>query len=163
LRVVHLFASFSCHSVVCLARRSSICLLCSSSCCASLSISYSYVICLARPFLSPTCESLCCASFVCLSCAHFCLVVHRGRRGEEWVSDSLASWEDKRMDVVASSWRYFSTQSIISLHTPTFPHIRRPALRPTNNDHENEFRLETAVQRLGRRAQPTTTTRTSSG
>jgi hypothetical protein len=106
--------------IVCLACRSCICLLCSSSCCASLSISYSYVICLARPFLSPTCESLCCASFVCLSCAHFCLVVHCGRRGEEWVSHSLASWEDKRMDVVASSWRYFSTQSIISDPPPTF-------------------------------------------
>jgi hypothetical protein len=38
------------------------------------------------------------------------------------VSDSLASWEDKRMGAVASSWRFFSTQSIISLHTPTYTH-----------------------------------------
>jgi hypothetical protein len=93
-----------------------------------------FVILLRVPFLSPTCESLYCASFIylfpmfvillrghCLFVLRaFCLVVNRGRRGEERVSDSLASWEDKRIDVVASSWRYFSTQSIISLHTPTF-------------------------------------------
>jgi hypothetical protein len=98
----------------------------------------------ARPFLSPTCESLCCASFVCLSCAHFCLVVHRGRRGEEWVSDSLASWEDKRMDVVASSWRYFSTQSIISLHRPIIlPSVKRRCDHSDPDDHaEREHRTQ---------------------
>jgi hypothetical protein len=76
--------------IVCLARRSSICLRVRHS--------------VARPFLSPTCESLHCASFIYLFVLRaFCLVVNRGRRGEERVSDSLASWEDKRMDVVASS------------------------------------------------------------
>jgi hypothetical protein len=128
--------------IVCLARPSSICFLCSSFHCASpfylLLVSH----CIARPSsirllllslglfvlrvvhlsVSYVRHSVDCActSVVCLSCAHFCLVVHRGRRGEERGSDSLASWEDKRMDVVASSWRYLSTQSIISLHTPTF-------------------------------------------
>src|SRR3978361_810302 len=78
----------------CVARPSSICFLCSSSCRLYLRVL----------FLSPTCESLHCASFIYLFVLRaFCLVVNRGRRGEERVSDSLAGWEDKRMDVVASS------------------------------------------------------------
>jgi hypothetical protein len=83
-----------------------------------------FVILLRVPFLSPTCESLHYASFIYLFhsvvCAPFCFVVHRGCRGEEGGSDLLASWEDKRIDIVASSWRYFSTQSIISDPPPPF-------------------------------------------
>jgi hypothetical protein len=93
----------------CIARPSSICLLLMSlGClhlrilhlsptrtslyCASLIYLFSYVRhSVARLFLSPTLASLSCASFVCLSCAPFCLVVNRGCRGEERVSDSLAS------------------------------------------------------------------------
>jgi hypothetical protein len=101
-------------------------------------------IALARPFLSPTCESLYCASFFCLSCVPFCLVVNRGCRGEERVSDSLASWEDKRMDTVASSWRFVSTQSIISLHRPIiFPSVKRRYNHPDTDNHtECEYRIQ---------------------
>jgi hypothetical protein len=134
LRVLHLLASFFCHSD-CLSCASFIYLSpCPSSCCASpfylLLVSHyiarpSSICSRCRHLVDCTCMSVVC----CLRAPLF--VVHRGHRGEERGSDSLASWEDKRIDVVASSWRYFSTQSIISLHTPTFPHIRRPALRPT--------------------------------
>jgi hypothetical protein len=165
----------------CVARRSSICFLCSSSCPPRLRVpfylllmshcvarhssirllhmslglfvlrvvplSVSYVRhSIARPFLSPTCESLHCASFIyfvsavdrtCASvvccCAHFCFVVHRGRRGEEGGSDSLASWEDKRIDMVASSWRYF-LHAIYYLSPQTYHSpIRETALRPTRH------------------------------
>jgi hypothetical protein len=65
-------------------------------------------------------------------------MVSYGWRGEERVSDSLASWEDKRIDVVASSWRYFSTQSIISLHRPIILlSVRRRYDHPDTNDHAN--------------------------
>src|SRR3978361_497418 len=74
----------------------------------------------ARPFLSPTRTSFVLRVLCLFVLRAFCLVVHRGRRGEERGSDSLASWEDKRMDVVASSWRYFSTQPIIN-NTPPPP------------------------------------------
>jgi hypothetical protein len=50
------------------------------------------------------------------------------------------------MDVVASSWRYFSTQSIISLHRPIIlPSVKRRCDHPNTNDHAGrEQRLNAA-------------------
>jgi hypothetical protein len=132
LRVLHLFASFLCHSD-CLSCASFIYLSpCSSSCCASPFYLLLMSHCIARP--------------LSVVCAHFCFVVHRGRRGEEGGSDSLASWEDKKIDMVASSWRYFSTQSIISLHRPIIlPSVRRRCDHP-NQRSRRACRRSTAIK-----------------
>jgi hypothetical protein len=64
------------------------------------------------------------------------------------------------MGAVASSWRYFSTQSIISLHRPIIlPSVKRRCDHPDTHDHaEREHRTqrsrrptnsETRTRRLG--------------
>jgi hypothetical protein len=122
--------------IVCLACHSSICLRVRHPVARPLSTSYLRVIALRvlHLFVSAVVILLIVlARPLSVACARFCFVVHRGRRGEEGGSDSLASWEDKRIDMVASSWRYFSTQSIISLHRPILlPSVKRRCDHPNN-------------------------------